>query len=591
MRTAAGSRPFRALFSFFLVLIIFLGIAAVLPIIQLRGAMLDMAAEDSERDMELLVSIIRESMFRHDYATVGDYLTYWGSENIRVMSIKATAPNGFVFAEYSAPPSGQHQHPLSISRDILQEDRTLATLVLTEDLSVFAEEAEKAIRQSVIAFVVFTVAMGGVLWTTLRRTAMIPMERLVEEVNTLNLTLEERVTERTASLVQANEELEREVGDRLKAEEHLMESEERYRTLIARAADGVFMIDPSGPEGPVIVEANVAACTMHGYTQEELIGMPISSLDDPSSSDLLEERMASLLTGKPIIFEVTHIRKDKSQFPLEVSARLVQIKGRPYVLAMERDITQRREAEVLLRNAKESLEEQNVRLRNIDQMKDALIRDVSHELKTPVAKHAMQLEILRPLLENHSLSEGELRAFSVMEESIRRQMRVIRNLLDLARLESGGRQYRRESVRLDELLSKVAAEYADNIKDDNIEVSMDLPDTTIQSDSEMLWHVFSNIVSNAIKFRRQDGTPKIDVSILSGRESVTVIFQDNGIGMSRKFLESVFSRFYQASASIEGSGIGLTICKRIVEDLGGSISVDSHGTGRGTIVEVKLPSA
>jgi PAS domain S-box-containing protein len=433
--------------------------------------------------------------------------------------------------------------------------------------------------------------MGGVLWTTLRRTAVIPMERLVEEVNTLNLTLEERVTERTASLVQANEELEREVGDRLRAEEHLMESEERYRTLIARAADGVFMLDPSGPEGPVIVEANMAACTMHGYTQEELIGMPISSLDDPSSASLVEERMASLLAGKPIIFEVTHIRKDKSQFPLEVSARLVQIKGRPYVLAMERDITQRREAETLLRNAKERLEEQNVRLRRIDQMKDALIRDVSHELKTPVAKHAMQLEILRPLLANHRLSEGEQRAFAVMEESIRRQMRVIRNLLDLARLETGGRQYRREPVNLGEQLSKVAAEYADSIKDNNIEVSMDFPDTTVQSDAEMLWHVFSNIVSNAIKFRRQDGTPRIDVSILSGRESVTVRFQDNGIGMSRKLLENIFSRFFQASPSIEGSGIGLTICKRIMEDLGGSISVDSQGMGRGTIVEVKLPSA
>ncbi len=590
MTRAAGGRPFRALFSFFLVLIIFLGIAAVLPIIQLRGVMLDMAAEGSERDMELLISIIRESLFRHDYATIGDYLTYWGSENERVMSIKATAPNGFVFAEYSAPPSGRHEHPLSIARDILQADRTLATLVLTEDLSVFADETGKAIRKSVIAFVVFTVTMGGVLWTTLRRTAVLPMEKLVEEVNTLNLTLEERVAERTANLVQANEELEHEVGDRLRAEEHLRESEERYRTLIARAADGVIMVDPSEPEEPVIVEANVAACTMHGYTKEEMIGMPISSLDDSSGSHLWRERLDSLLTGKPVTFEVTHLRKDRSQFPVEVSARLVQIKGRPYVLAMERDITRRREAEVLLRNAKERLEEQNVRLRKIDEMKDALIRDVSHELKTPVAKHAMQLEILQPLLASQRLSEGERRAFSVMEEGIRRQMRVIRNLLDLARLETGGRQYRREPVRLDELLTKVAAEYADNIEENNIEVSMELSDITVQSDAEMLWHVFSNLVGNAIKFRSRKGSPVIDVSILPGRERGTVRFVEHGIGMSQKFLESIFSRFHQASASIEGSGIGLTICKRIMEDLGGGISVDSQGMGRGTTVEVKLPS-
>lgn len=460
MKAVKELRQFRALFSFFLVLVVFLGIAATIPVIQLRGAMREIARENSLRDLELLGSLTFESMLRHDYSTIAEYLTHWGQRNPRVARLKAIASNGFIIADYErATPS---HHLLQVSKDVRQDGQPLATLILSEDLAVFEDEVKRVIQRNITALLLFTATMGAVLWITLRRTAVIPMKNLVAKVNALNLSLEERVRERTADLVHSNEDLEKEIGSRIKAES-------------------------------------------------------------------------------------------------------------------------------VLKGAKEELERQNLELRQLDQMKDALIRDVSHELKTPVAKHAMQMEILKPLLENHSLSDKERSAFFVMEESITRQMGVIRNLLDLARLESGGRTYGREAFRLDKLLGEVTADYAFSIKNSGIAVTVDVPEVTIVSDPEMIWHVFSNIISNAIKFRRSEGEARLDIAGSVRDDKVVVRYEDNGRGMTGEVSEKIFSRFFQASPSIEGSGVGLTICKRIVEDLGGRIRIDSPGIDKGTVVEVELP--
>jgi signal transduction histidine kinase len=262
---------------------------------------------------------------------------------------------------------------------------------------------------------------------------------------------------------------------------------------------------------------------------------------------------------------------------------------RPLVLAVTRDITARRMTEEALVKARDDLEGQNLELKKLDRIKDGLIRDVSHELKTPVAKHVMQLEILRPLFRSERLSHEEQRAFAVMEESIRRQESVIRNLLDLSRLESGGRKYTKSEVRLDGIFDRLLEDYGYAINSHRLEVKVDVPAITINSDPEMLWHVFSNIINNAIKFRR-DGFPgRISISAERAGDETLIRFADNGIGLEPADREKVFSRFYQASASHEGSGVGLTICKKIVEGLGGRIRLDSGGRNQGVTVTVALP--
>jgi signal transduction histidine kinase len=140
-------------------------------------------------------------------------------------------------------------------------------------------------------------------------------------------------------------------------------------------------------------------------------------------------------------------------------------------------------------------------------------------------------------------------------------------------------------------VEKVLEDYGESIETRGIAVSLKMPEISMSSDIEMLWHVLSNLISNAIKFQRRAGSPKISISAQAQNEHVIVKVEDNGIGMSLEAQERIFSRFYQASASVEGSGVGLTICKRIVEDLGGSIGIASKGVGHGCAIEVTLPLA
>lgn len=235
------------------------------------------------------------------------------------------------------------------------------------------------------------------------------------------------------------------------------------------------------------------------------------------------------------------------------------------------------------------VERQNKELLVVDRMKDALLRDVAHELKTPVAKHAMQLEILRPLVSANRLTPQEERAFVVMEESIRRQQSVVRNLLNLTRLEAGGRVYRREPLSLAEVLRRVQEDYQYAFDTYGIAFCLEVPEITLVGDDEMLWHLFSNLVNNAIKFRRQEGQPHITVRAAVEGERVTVRVEDDGIGVPVEEQEKVFTRFYQGTASTEGSGVGLSICKRITEDLGGRIRMESPGKGQGCTFVVELP--
>jgi signal transduction histidine kinase len=246
--------------------------------------------------------------------------------------------------------------------------------------------------------------------------------------------------------------------------------------------------------------------------------------------------------------------------------------------------------EEALRRAMRDLEDQNNRLRALDRMKDGLIRDVTHELKTPVAKHSMQLELLREAL-GESCRERVGNILRIMEQSVERQQLVIRNLLDLSRLEAGGRKYVIKPVGLDGVIGKVLEDYRSSLESGDTAFSTSGSGLTVAADEEMLWHAFSNLVNNAIKFRRRDARAVIEIRAARDGADAVVTFHDNGRGLTPEQLGRVFERFYQASASDEGSGVGLSICKAIVEDMGGQIRMESEGPDKGATVVVHLPLA
>jgi PAS domain S-box-containing protein len=377
----------------------------------------------------------------------------------------------------------------------------------------------------------------------------------------------------------------RDITERKRYEVALKRSEEKFRTLFESATDAIFILNLDGS----LIDINTTVHERLGYTKDEMLSMHIKEFNTPEFAARIPEQLAEIQKNGMAVFESAHIQKDGTVMPVEVNSRILDYEGRQVCLSIIRDITKRKKAEKELEKACRELEAQNRELRKLDEIKDTLVRDVSHELKTPVAKHSMQMEILKPIAMVHQLSEEEKRAFVVMEESIRRQEGVIRNLLDLSRLEAGERKFRCEAVQLDRLLAKTIEDYNYAIKVHGMNVDLEAPSLVISSDAEMLWHLFSNIVNNAIKFRCKGVPGRIIVTAKQLDGEVQVSVCDNGIGIDKKNMDSVFSRFYQASVSSEGSGVGLTICQMIAKGLGGRILMESEGSGKGLTVIVILP--
>jgi PAS domain S-box-containing protein len=272
-----------------------------------------------------------------------------------------------------------------------------------------------------------------------------------------------------------------------------------------------------------------------------------------------------------------------------VSSPLRDAAGRVVAgLKLVRDITELVESTEALRKAKEELERQNVELRALDHMKDGLVRDVSHELKTPVAKQAMQLEILRLQL-GGACCGPVAKTLGVMEEAVHRQQRVIRNLLDMARLESGRRIFCLGPVRVDQVLERALEDYRPTLEAAGFAVTVRAEPLTVTADAEMLWHVVSNLVNNAVKFAACAGPRRLDATVSREDGRAVICIRDNGIGLAPEEASRAFDRFYQASASIEGSGVGLSLCRSIMEGMGGSVALESPGRDQGAVATAVMP--
>jgi signal transduction histidine kinase len=280
------------------------------------------------------------------------------------------------------------------------------------------------------------------------------------------------------------------------------------------------------------------------------------------------------------------VRRSRDQLEERVRERTAELETLNESLHSQ--IRDRIRAEDQLRRLKEELERQNSELRTVDRMKDALIGDVSHELRTPVAKQAMQLELLRDELERRGLAGELCGPLQVMDGALRRQQSVIRNILTLSRMEAGGRGLHLGAVRLDELIGEVVEDYRVTLASCGIAVRVDVAPVRLQSDRELLWHVFSNLVSNAVKYRGVID-PRLDVTSAREDGRVRVRVVDNGVGFSPETRERIFERFYQESAAVEGLGLGLHIVQTILGKIGGTVTIESPGKDRGTVAEIVLP--
>lgn len=226
------------------------------------------------------------------------------------------------------------------------------------------------------------------------------------------------------------------------------------------------------------------------------------------------------------------------------------------------------------------------RLASLDYERRTFLANVSHELRTPISNVLVTVEALR----SGAVDEPELRDrfFQTVEDETKRLSRLVRDLLDLGRLEAGVTQLEQQSLVLSSLINRAVGAVKPRMEARGVSVTVDVANTVLFGDPERLLQAILNVLDNAIKHSLPDSQV-----LISGRKEgkqAVIKVEDQGPGISSSDLPRIFEQFYTTdpSRSGNGTGLGLAIAKRIVEAHGGSITAESR-SGKGAIFTICLP--
>jgi PAS domain S-box-containing protein len=352
----------------------------------------------------------------------------------------------------------------------------------------------------------------------------------------------------------------RDVTKRKQVEEKLLESEEKYRSVVERANDGICIIQDG-----TIKYLNARLANMWGEAAEKFVDTPFAEHLHSDDLPQMAERYKRRMAGEEVtpLYELALVRSDGSKVYAEVNAGVITYEGKPADLVILRDITERKQLE----------EEQS----KLERMKTEFLSNISHELRTPLqsitgfTKLMLQGKVPDP--------ETQKEFLTIIDSQSENLCGLIESLLDMSRIESCRFDINKAPMSLRDLIQDVVHGFHNTANAKNIALTEDIPAALpeIEADEGRLRQVMTNLLGNAIKFSKDGG--KITVKAEAEDSNVLVQVTDCGIGIPKEAMKHLFEKFYQGDGSITrgygGSGLGLYISKQIIEAHGGRIWAES----------------
>jgi PAS domain S-box-containing protein len=359
-------------------------------------------------------------------------------------------------------------------------------------------------------------------------------------------------------------------------------AEHSYRELLESAPDAILQVDERG----IITIANRSAETIFGYTRAELLGHSVEMLVPMGNRTHHAEHRRSFVdagVSRPMGqgLELSARRKDGSEFAVEISLSPVRTDAGTFVTAVIRDVTERKRAEQQIRLLRESymteLESRQREAERLSLLKSEFLASVSHELRTPLHTIIGFADLLGEETEG-PLNDRQRRFLQHIRADSEHLLGLINDVLDVSRMEAGGLRLHAQELRIgaaiEEALHAVQP-FADQYK---VRIERgELADACVMADPVRVRQVLDNLLTNGVKFTPALGTVSVSAVVEGARVRVTVA--DTGIGIAADDLERIFEKFYQAGNTTkgvrQGTGLGLTICKQLIDMQGGTIWVES----------------
>lgn len=351
-----------------------------------------------------------------------------------------------------------------------------------------------------------------------------------------------------------------------KAHEELIENEERSRLLIEGVKDyAIFLLSKEG----IVTTWNEGAKRIKGYSHEEIIGESFLKFYTKEAVDARypQFELAKALEEGKFEDEGWRVRKDGTKFWVNALITPIYNAQKQHIgfTKITKDLSER------VRN--EGLMKKNLQLHKVNTDLDNFIYTASHDLKSPISN----LEGLVSLMEKRisaKLVDSEKHIVEMMHKSIHKLNDTISNLTEVTRAQKN-LEDKLEVVSIPEILEDVKDELADAIEDSGLELKEEIEVEDFIFAKASLRSIVYNLLSNSIKYRSLQRPPVVTIRTFVEKNKNILSVKDNGLGLSKKQQEKLFSMFKRFHNHVEGSGIGLYIVKRTMENYGGKIEVKS----------------
>lgn len=409
---------------------------------------------------------------------------------------------------------------------------------------------------------------------------------------TYTITLEQKVLERTREIEERSRDrektltlLKQEMAERISIENRLRDSEEKYRDIFENSVEGIFKTTPKGR----LISVNPAFARILGYSTPEETMFHINNLSAQVYVDRLERKQLLKIleeNGQLAGFEARFKRRDGAVIWVSISSRAVKdpLGKLIHIQGSIEDITERKQTENILKQAKEIAE-------NANRAKSEFLATMSHEIRTPMNAVIGMTELVMET----ELTEEQRNYLKSVSKSSDHLMAIINNILDFSKIEAGKLDLEEVPFNLDKLCRDTVNMLSYQVEQKHLNLFCDISCDCIyyKGDFHRLRQILLNLIGNAVKFT-QTGEVALRVSdAVSGNvesdaqsdgasnETSTLLFsiKDTGIGIPQKKLRVIFETFAQVDASstrqFGGTGLGLAICKKLVSLMEGEIWAES----------------